>query len=247
MHQIGLLVPGDASESKSGDDAGEGDSKEDGDAAAAAAAAATATAADGADGDAAATDATEGADAGDGEGASGAAVVALPKPTSTLSALHATLVTISEDKSMPSAVRADAIEAIETGLDLFLPDPDARTERTLKLLTDDAVVEFQLAWPCNASDDDGKQIQFERLLLLLQFHCKRNKWKFRLLGRWPALVYLVVEVPASPGVATFLNQQLQGVCEQAGIDDWTFPDGLVSPELPIRVIIEEALSRSAWL
>lgn len=155
-----------------------------------------------------------------------------PTPLATLYALLLRLVSTT---ALPEAVRAEAAETLDQGMDLFLPAKDDRVARTKELMTDEGVVEVQLQWPANATDDEGVQLKLERALIILQHYCRKNGWKYKVNGRWPAVVYLVVAVPAEAGCAAFLEGPFAECFNKAEVTGFSFPEGLQSPEFPIKV------------
>jgi len=94
------------------------------------------------------------------------------------------------------------------------------------------VLELQLAWPSEALDADGAFVAVETLLLQAQLAAKANEWRYRLYGRWPAKVYLVVEVPDEPGVVGFLEDEWAAMVASVDLTDWLAADGgfVVKPE-----------------
>ena len=76
-------------------------------------------------------------------------------------------------------------------------------------------------------------VKFERAALMIQLAAKRRGWRVKVLGRWPALLYVVIEVPE--GVSDFLDAGFAECFSRAGIEDWSFPDGLWKPELRVKV------------
>ena len=64
----------------------------------------------------------------------------------------------------------------------------------------------------------------------------------QLLGRWPAKVYLVFEVPHTVGsvsavdcVPSLFETELEAMFDSVGITTFAFPDGIKSPFVPIKV------------
>ncbi len=51
-----------------------------------------------------------------------------------------------------------------------------------------------------------------------------------MVGRWPAKLYLVLEVPS---VVEFFTKDVRECFHQAGLTGWSFPDG--SPEAGVDV------------
>ena len=79
----------------------------------------------------------------------------------------------------------------------------------------------------------GDRVKFERAVLQLQLDAKRRGWRTKVHGRWPALLYLVMDIPS--GTVAYLDKGFGETLFQAGIDDWSFPDGLPTPELRVKV------------
>jgi len=100
-------------------------------------------------------------------------------------------------------------EAVWQFLDLSRPFFTAAKDDRLGLIKTLAkgagTVELQVTWPCEEYDGDGALVQLESLLLQLQLAARAADWRVRLLGRWPAKAYLVLDIPEEPGVAGFLE------------------------------------------
>jgi hypothetical protein len=57
----------------------------------------------------------------------------------------------------------------------------------------------------------------------------------QLLGRWPAKLYLVVDIPEDVGALHFLRFELAAFFAQAGVQGWAFPDGVARPSIGLQV------------
>jgi len=135
------------------------------------------------------------------------------------------------------ALRGEAVDALNTGARLFVPSPEERKAVFASKLTPSGVLEVQLSWPMSASNSDGEPLYMDRFLLLLQVCCRRKGLRHAVMGRWPAKVYLVIEVPGSEGLtlATVLETEIRDALKVAGDASWTFPVGLVQPELSVNI------------
>jgi hypothetical protein len=92
------------------------------------------------------------------------------------------------------------------------------------------VLEVQLDWPYEGIDSAGAVVQLETLLILLQLHARNNSWPTRVLGYWPAKVFLLVQVPARPGLKAFLEHDFPAILQQVDLEGcYKFPDGIRLP------------------
>jgi hypothetical protein len=98
--------------------------------------------------------------------------------------------------------------------------PEDRANLFRKWTSGAGVVEFELTWPCEELGDDGALLQLESVLLQLQLFARTNAWRAKLLGRWPAKVYVVVEVPGDVGVAAFLEGDFANMLSAVDLSPW---------------------------
>jgi NPCBM/NEW2 domain len=82
------------------------------------------------------------------------------------------------------------------------------------------VIELQLQWPCDEGDNDGAFVQLETLLLQTQLWSAENKARCKLFGKWPARVYLVLEVTAAGGVKEWLDGPFTSMLASLDLKNW---------------------------
>jgi len=93
----------------------------------------------------------------------------------------------------------------------------------LKTLASGAgTVEVTLNWPCEELDGDGAFMALEAVLLQLQLAAQGAGWRCKLLGRWPAKAFLVIEVPGGDagGVADFIETTLPETLASVDLAEW---------------------------
>lgn len=136
-----------------------------------------------------------------------------------------------------SGTKALAADVLHAGQPVFFPTVDARVARWTSLCPGAGVVEFQVNFPSQESSLDT-------VVILLQLLCRQQGWAHRLVGRWPAKLYLVMEVPH---VLDFFTTHVRECFARAGVTGWAFPDG--APELGVDVKLEvgTALDRASRL
>ena len=164
-------------------------------------------------------------------------------------ALCSAVAAVAASGATSSDARLLATETEAMALPLLLPTADARAAQFNARVPGGGVLEFQFNFPVTATAPSGEPLPVETVLLLLQMHCQSKGWACRVMGRWPAKVYLIMDVPAEHGDDRIANMLSTGTVaqlfEKVGIIGWTFPDGL--PDVPITIEPDVAWPRASRL
>jgi hypothetical protein len=159
--------------------------------------------------------------------------------------LRDTLAAVTGAEEVPPTVLERVMEAEGTGGALLFTTPEARWERFKGAVPGNGVVEIELSWPGDdtlaGTTPDGPSVtgaQADALVLQLQQHARKSGWRAVVHGRWPAKLYLLMEVThEKQGAAlAFLQRQLPHFFAITGLaEEWSTPDGCTKPEIPLKL------------
>ena len=101
-----------------------------------------------------------------------------------------------------------------------------------------SVIELHINWPALGDEtDERSNCSLERLILLIQLVASRNRYRYKLFGKWPASAHLVIEVPRGVNAVDILSGSITDCFNQAGFIQWSYLEG--SPTLNVFLVIEQ--------
>jgi len=140
-------------------------------------------------------------------------------------------------KDVPVSVCVEAANALDLGLEVFYPSTESRKELLSLLVSRGGIVEVNVLWaPArDPTDKTPEDFRFERALLLLQSHAARQKWEYKTLGLFKHSLHFVVSLPSADLLTEFLTTTLEKLLKQAGLPEWSFPEGCSQPDVNFTI------------
>jgi hypothetical protein len=167
-----------------------------------------------------------------GGSASGVPLSQIPSSSDDLSAIKATAAAAAAGKPIGSLRGAPSVQDAAWLLLEQLPFGGTTSLLLRKACAGAGVLELELTWPWSAAELQQPAvggsnaataaalpplpIHMEALALSLQLHAAQNGWRYLLRGCWPSRLSVVIDIPASPGVSSFLAGDFLTLNDEAG-------------------------------
>ena len=120
--------------------------------------------------------------------------------------------------AVDTLVKDAAAQFVDLTRSFFTTDKVERLQIATATCGSAGTVEIQLEWPCEHLNTDSTLLQLESVVLQLRLYAQNVGCRCKVLGRWPAKIYLVLEVTDNlPG---FLEEELAEMFSNVDLPDW---------------------------